>query len=439
MKYFIKTFGCQMNENDSLLIGALLKNDGHSQVSSADEAEVIVINTCCVRQSAENRALGFLGSIKHLKDQKPELIIAVCGCMIQKDGVAEMLQQKYRHVGIIIGTFAAALLPAYIRKYAEDGQRIINVAEDYDVPPLEAPRRRPDSYKAQVNINFGCNNFCSYCIVPYVRGRERSRLPQNIMDEIRSLAGQGIKEVQLLGQNINSYGKDLPELGYNFARLLKEVASVDGLKRIRFMTSHPRDFSHELAETIAAEPKICGHIHLPVQSGSDRILKLMNRGYDIETYLEKLNWIRKLMPDAAVTSDLIVGFPGETEEDFGDTLDFLKKADLDAAYTFIYSQRSGTPAAEMPGQISDEEKRSRLLRLTEVQDALSLAHNNKLIGSLQEIMVEGQSKNSPQNMSGRTEGNKIVIFRKERDIAPGTLLKIKIVSAQTWNLVGKLP
>ena len=440
MKYFIKTFGCQMNENDSLLIGALLQKNGHVECRGAEDADIIIVNTCCVRQNAENRALGYLGSIKHLKEQNSELIIAVCGCMIQKEGVAEMLSLKYRHVGIIIGTFASALLPDYIDQYAIDHKRIINVAENYEQPGLEAPDRCLKSYKAQVNINFGCNNFCSYCIVPYVRGRERSRLPESILTEVRILAEQGTREVQLLGQNVNSYGKDIPELGWNFARLLREVAAIDGVERVRFMTSHPRDYCRELAETIAENAAVCDHIHLPVQSGSDRILKLMNRGYNVAEYLEKIEYTRELMPCATITSDLIVGFPGETEEDFSETIDFIKKVKFDTAYTFIYSKRSGTKAADMPGHLSEDVKKDRLNRLMAAQDPISLARNEAMIGSVVDVMVEGESKTSSAVMSGRTAGNKIVLFTADGldTVSPGDIKRVRITEVKTWNLLGEL-
>lgn len=438
MRYYIKTFGCQMNENDSLLIGSLLESSGYTICSDEKDADVIIVNTCCVRQNAENHVLGYLGSIKHLKQINPQLVIAVCGCMIQKSGVADMLLKKYRHVGIIVGTFAAALIPAYVEQYLADQKPIVNVAEDYDQPQLEAPERCIDSYRAQVNINYGCNNFCTYCIVPYVRGRERSRRPDQIIREIENLVDQGVKEIQLLGQNVNSYGKDVPEFSYDFCKLLKRIAEIDGLQRIRFMTSHPRDFGESLAETMAAEPKICNHLHLPVQSGSARILNLMNRGYTPQEYLKKIEYVRKLIPDITITTDLIVGFPGETESDFDDTLEFLKEIRFDAAYTFIYSKRSGTPAASMPGHLPEEVKKERLQQLMSVQNPISLELNRKLVGRKLDVMLEGLSKNSSKTLSARTEGNKIVVFPYRDGLKAGDLLDITITEAKTWNLLGEL-
>jgi len=441
MYYYIKTFGCQMNENDSGLISTLLKSNGYLPCATPDAADIIIVNTCCVRQSAENRALGFIGSLKSLKEARPELIIAVCGCMSQQSDTAEILQKKYRQVGIITGTFATALLPQYIEDYATTGQRIIDIEARYDHKEIGNICPEPNeqqAYRAQVNINFGCNNFCSYCIVPYVRGRERSRDPQEIINQISCLAACGVKEVQLLGQNVNSYGKDMPEAGWDFARLLEQINQITGIERIRYMTSHPRDFNRRLAETIAALPKVCRHFHLPVQSGCDRLLTLMNRGYTTKAYLDKLAMIRQLTPDAAVTSDIIVGFPGETEEDFQQTLGFIQQARFDAVYTFIYSQRSGTKAAEMPHQISAEIKNLRLQQLMAVQNPISLARNEELVGTVQEIMVDGISKNNTVMMSGRTSGNKIVVFPKSEGLKAGDLVKISITAAGTWNLSGAI-
>jgi tRNA-2-methylthio-N6-dimethylallyladenosine synthase len=441
MNFYLKTFGCQMNDHDSNLIAALLENAGHQACEVLEEADIIVVNTCCVRQSAEDRALGFIGSIKSLKESKPELVIVVCGCMSQQEQTAELLRSKYHHIGIIIGTFAAAFLPQYIETYAATGRTIVDIAERYDSLGQASPCSglEPDAdYKARVNINFGCNNYCSYCIVPYVRGRERSRQPEEILDEINRLAAAGVREVQLLGQNVNSYGKDFEAgaEGWNFARLLTAVSNIGGIERIRYMTSHPRDFDRQLAETISILPKVCHHYHLPVQSGSDRLLALMNRGYATDEYLRKLALIRKLTPDAAITTDIIVGFPGESEEDFHHTLDFLREAHFDAAYTFIYSRRSGTKAAEMPGHLEPEIKKERLQLLMATQNPISLAQNKKLVGTLQQVMVEGASRTHPEMTSGRNDGNKIVVFPRRPGLRPGDLVTIKITAAQTWNLSG---
>ncbi len=439
MRYFIQTFGCQMNENDSHIMSSMLNSAGHIACDSVEKADIIIINTCCIRESAENRALGFIGSIKHLKQVNPQLIIAVCGCMVQKDGVAKLFMDKYRHIGIIIGTFASALLPQYIEQYDLDGQRIVDTEERYDRPELSAVYDNFEhNYKAQININFGCNNYCSYCIVPYVRGKERSRQPQEIIDEIKRLADGGIKEIQLLGQNVNSYGKDIPELGWNFARLLTAINDISGLHRIRYMTSHPRDFDRYLAETIASLDKVCDHYHLPVQSGSDRILKLMNRGYTTAEYFSKLSIIRSTAPKATITSDLIVGFPGESDADFAETIAFIKAAGFDAAYTFLYSKRSGTTAANMDGHLSSLVKKQRLQELMDIQNPISLQINQALVGSIQEVMVDGISKNNNNMLCGRTSGNKIVAFAGAGELSSGSLVQIKITEAKTWNLYGQL-
>ncbi|MEG2212321.1 MAG: tRNA (N6-isopentenyl adenosine(37)-C2)-methylthiotransferase MiaB [Clostridiales bacterium] len=446
MRYFIQTFGCQMNENDSALIASLLQNVGYRETNIIAEADIIVVNTCCVRQTAENRALGFIGSIKKLKEENPQLIIIVCGCMAQKDGTAEALSQKARHVGIIIGTFAAAKLPEYIEAYRASGHRIIDIAENYEnenlshmlapVAPLATPIAKAN-HKAQVNIIYGCNNFCSYCIVPYVRGRERSRHAADIVAEVESLVQAGVREVQLLGQNVNSYGKDMTD-GVGFGQLLQKLNRVEGLSRLRFMTSHPRDFTQPLVETIAGLDKVCHQFHLPIQSGCDRILDLMNRGYDTAYYRRLINNIRQILPDAVITSDLLVGFPGETEEDFQQTLDFIEECRLDAAYTFLYSRRSGTPAADMPNQITDEIKKQRLQKLMEIQNPISLAINQKMIGTNRLLLVDGVSKNNPNLLSGRDDGNKIVIFPGTAQNQSGDLLEVKITEAKTWNMYGEL-
>jgi len=442
MKYFIQTFGCQMNENDSNHLAGLLREAGYSQTAAAEDAEIIVVNTCCVRQTAENRAFGYIGSLKGLKEQNPDLIIAVCGCMAQKDGAAADFLRRYRHVSLLLGTFALSRLPAHIKTYRDRGEVIVDVEESYkeseDIP-FEAPVEQ-GAYKAQVNIIYGCDNFCSYCIVPYVRGRERSRAPRQILAEINALAKAGVKEVQLLGQNVNAYGKDLSAKDWDFARLLSELDSIEGIERIRYMTSHPRDFTPQLTETIAASRHICRHFHLPLQSGCDKILAAMNRGYNTAYYARLLENIRSLAPEATITSDIIVGFPGETEEDFQQTLDFVAACQLDAAYTFIFSKRDGTPAAELPQQVTAEQKKERLQRLQAIQNPISLALNNCLVGGRQKIMVEGASKNNPKRWYGRTEGNKIAVFAYDQSqgLKPGDIVKLSITAAQTWNLSGEI-
>ncbi len=436
MDFYIKTFGCQMNENDSALIASLLEQQGYRAVDQAEQADIIIVNTCSVRESAENRALGYIGSLKHLHDTGSAAVIAVMGCMSQRSGVADRLLKSYRQVGIMIGTFAAKRLPGYIQRYLLDGKRIVDVDERYgeEIQRTEQPPQGKQ-WRAQVNINYGCNNFCSYCIVPYVRGRERSRAPESIVAEIRALADQGLKEVQLLGQNVNSYGKDLAQ-AVSFGDLLRQIHDIEGLQRIRYMTSHPRDFNQALAETIAQLPKVCRHFHLPIQSGSDRLLKLMNRGYDTGHYRQLLDLIRRLFPEASITTDLILGFPGESEADFQETLDFVREARFDAAYTFLYSRRSGTPAADLPGQVAEDLKKERLQHLMAVQNPISLEINDSLVGREVLLLVEGESKTSRMMLSGRTDGNKIVVFPATKQIVPGDPVRVKITAAQTWNLQG---
>ncbi len=440
MKYYIETFGCQMNESDSLLIGIMLEQAGYEKAESISLADIIIVNTCCVRESAENKIRGFIGNLKHNKRNNSNCIIAVCGCMPQKPGAAQLMMNKAGHIDILIGTFALAKLPQYINEVKAGSGPIIDIDECYDGRDMSfsqfAGAKLNISFKAQVSIIYGCNNFCSYCIVPYVRGRERSRSPKLIIEEIKALANKGCKEIQLLGQNVNSYGKDLDN-NWDFSRLLEKVSAIEGLERIRYMTSHPRDFNSKLLDTIANNSKICKHFHLPLQSGCDKILKKMNRGYTTQSYLNMLAKIREKCPDAAITSDIIVGFPGETEEDFSNTLDFIKEARFDAAYTFLYSKRSGTPAAEMDNQVDEAEKRRRLKALSEVQNRISLELNQKLIGKTLKVLAEGESKNNSRYFSGRIEQNKIVVFPKKNTL-PGEIIKVKITEAKTWNLSGEI-
>ena len=440
MKYYIETFGCQMNEKDSLNISVLLDRAGYQETSELPIADIIIINTCSVRQSAENKITGFIGNLKKYKAIDPNKIIIVCGCMAQKEGTVDKLLKTARHIDMILGTFAIGHLPDYLELIRNDRHKIIDTKEVYDCNhPINLQinsTKRQLAYRAQVNIIQGCNNFCSYCIVPYVRGREKSRKPEDILNEISLLSRDGCKEIELLGQNVNSYGHDFIDNDWNFSRLLRAVNDLDGILRVRYMTSHPRDFTPELLETIVSSAKVCHHFHLPVQSGSDKILKLMNRGYTTKYYLNLLADIRKSCPDAVITSDLIVGFPGEDENDFNTTLEFVKECQFDVAYTFLYSTRSGTKAAGMQSQIETAIKKERLKKLMDLQNPISLIHNQKLIGKVLNVMVEGESKNNKEFFSGRTDGNKIVIF-PAKDILPGTIIPIKIIGAKTWNLIGE--
>ena len=447
MKFFIRTFGCQMNENDSFLIEELLVDNGYEVTESVDLADIIIINTCCVRESAENKALGYLGSLKHLYEMDRSRIIILCGCMMQQSKVAENIHKRYPFVRIILGTYSVANLPEYLKRAKNSRETIIDTEERYDskklkhIPNSSSSLPTDNNYRAQINISYGCNNFCSYCIVPYVRGRERSRVPDDILAEIKMLANQGVREIQLLGQNVNSYGKDLPTAqGCDFAALLQRIHQIEGIQRIRYMTSHPRDFSFQLVDIISSLPKVCKHFHLPLQSGSDTILKQMNRGYTTGDYRALLAHIREKEPYAVITTDLIVGFPGETDDFFNETLDFVKQCCFDAAYTFLYSRRSGTPAANMPNQVADTIKKERLQKLMDMQNAISLQKNQEMVGKRYLVMFEGVSKQNKCMLTGRTEGNKIVIFSapKNRQIIPGDVIETEITTAQTWNLMGKV-
>jgi tRNA-2-methylthio-N6-dimethylallyladenosine synthase len=359
LKYLIFTFGCQMNERDTETIAGMLEAAGYIPAAYPEEADVIILNTCSVRKKAENRVLGRLGELKRLKKQNPNLIIGVSGCMAQRAGAAAMLRRQAPHVSLVIGTHNLHRLPDLINQIKLKNRPVVEVWPESQAIVEHLPACRQQKLKAYVNITYGCNNFCSYCIVPYVRGRERSRQPQDIIAEITELGRQDYKEITLLGQNVNAYGKDLIEK-VDFADLLAMIDRIPKIERIRYMTSHPRDFSSKLIEIIAGADKVCEHFHLPVQSGSNQVLQRMHRGYNRERYLELVALIRENIPGACITTDIIVGFPGETDSDFLETLDLVKQVRFDAAYTFIYSPRQGTPAAGMPDQVPDDLKKSRL-------------------------------------------------------------------------------
>jgi tRNA-2-methylthio-N6-dimethylallyladenosine synthase len=435
--FYIKTFGCQMNEHDSEIIAGLLVSAGYEPTQEIELADLIVVNTCCVRESAENRIWGFVGNLHQYKKQKPELIIALVGCMMQQKAVQELLPRYGRHVDIVLGTYQQHRLPEYITKIQAGEKRIIDISQDNSDFPDELPVLQTNKITAQINIIYGCNNFCSYCIVPYVRGRERSRDQAAILAEIKQVAELGYKEILLLGQNVNSYGKDLPGGQPDFAELLRNAAAISGISRIRYMSSHPRDFSLELVDTIAQLPNVCHHFHLPLQNGSDKILKLMNRGYTRSQYKKLLDYIREKFDDATITTDIIVGFPGETEADFVDSLAFIESCSFDAAYTFLYSKRSGTPAAESPDQVPEQVKKERLNRLLAVQNRISKSHNDKLVGQVLPVLIEGASKTSSDMLSGRTDGNKIVVLAGDTSLS-GKIVPVRITAAQTWNLIGEL-
>lgn len=435
LKYFIETWGCQMNEEDSEKLSGMLKALGYTKTDKKEEASVIIFNTCCVRENAELKVYGNLGALKSLKQKNPNLIIAVCGCMMQQEGMADSIIKKYPFVDIIFGTHNSYKFPEYLNRVKQEGKSIIEIFNKEEGIVEGIPVDRESSIKAFVTIMYGCNNFCTYCIVPYVRGRERSREPEDIEKEIRDLVSRGYKEVTLLGQNVNSYGKGL-EGDMNFAKLLRRINIIDGLERIRFMTSHPKDLSQELIEAIAECSKVCEHIHLPVQSGSSDILKKMNRQYDKKQYLDLVKRIKDRIPNAALTTDIIVGFPGETEEDFQETLSLVKEVEYDSAFTFIYSKRKGTPADDIVEQINDEVKHERFNRLVDLVNEISARNNKAYYGKVVEVLVEGRSKNDANKLTGRTRTGKLVNFTGNFD-SIGKLINVKITEALSFSLNGE--
>ncbi|CUH94179.1 (Dimethylallyl)adenosine tRNA methylthiotransferase MiaB [Propionispora sp. 2/2-37] len=431
----ILTYGCQMNENDSERFAGQLKTAGYQFTDKLDQADLIIINTCCVRESAEKKIYGKIGELKKLKAVNPNLLIGIAGCMAQKD--QEKIFKKASHIDFIIGTHNVHKLAELIAEVENKKEKVLAVWEQAEQMAPDVPTVHKGQVSAYVPIMYGCNNFCTYCIVPYVRGRERSRSVEDILREINQLAADGFKEVTLLGQNVNSYGKDKQET-QGFARLLEAVDRSSAVERIRYMTSHPRDMNDAVIDVISQSTKICEHFHLPIQSGSDKILEKMNRGYSTEYYLSLMKKIREAVPNASITTDIIVGFPGETEELFLETIQLLKEIRFDAAYTFIYSQRSGTPAAAMPGQVPLAEKKARLQRLMTMQNDISLDINQSLQGQTLEVLVEGPSKNDETRWMGRTRTNKIVLWDKKGTEKVGQLLPVYIVNAQTWLLKGQL-
>ncbi len=434
LKYKILTYGCQMNVRDSETIAGLLEGDGFSPAQELGEADLIVFNTCSVRHSAENKVYGKLGEIARLKGKNPELLIAFGGCMAQLPDVRQKL--KKRKVDVVFGTHNLHELTALIKR-AKAGERPVFAVWEKEGEIAEAlPSSRKPGLSAFVNIMYGCNNFCSYCIVPYTRGRERSRNPGDIILELEELAAAGYKEVTLLGQNVNSYGYGLEEKA-DFADLLYRANSVAGIDRIRFTTSHPKDVSERLLQAIADCDKLCEHIHAPLQAGSNRVLQKMNRNYSREHYLELVEKMRRYIPGVSITSDLIVGFPGETEKDFQDTLDMVERLRFDAAFTFMYSPRSGTRAADFAEQLSLPEKKQRLERLNQLQYRIATEINRELEGTVQEVLVEGPSKTNPQRLTSRTRTNRIVIFPGEKDLI-GRLINVRITEARTFSLFGEV-
>lgn len=429
---YLLVYGCQMNQSDAERMMGQLRTIGYEQTDSMNDADLILINTCCVRETAEDRVYGKIGEIKHLKRQNPELIFGITGCMAQKEGDA--LIKRAPHIDFVLGTNKVHELTHIVKEIQQEHGHLVDVQLGETELPDDVPVARGGKLSAWVPIMYGCNNFCTYCIVPYVRGRERSRLPEDVVKEVEQAVADGYEEVTLLGQNVNSYGKDHKQA--DFADLLKMVDEVPGIRRVRFMTSHPKDLSDKVIAAIRDGRHLCEHIHLPVQYGSNHILKAMNRVYTVESYRELVGRIRKEIPNVSLTTDLIVGFPGETDEEFREMLDFLREIRYDSAYTFIYSKRSGTPAATMEHQVEESVKKERLNELMAVQNEISLEINQKLLGKTMEIMVEGPSKNDASVWMGRTRTNKIVLFPHDGEQA-GDFIDVKITHPQTWVLKGE--
>ena len=434
--FYIETWGCQMNEEDSEKLSGMLKRVGYTKTENKEDAGIILFNTCCVRENAEDKVFGNLGSLKHLKKENPDLIIGICGCMMQQEGMADKILKKFPYVNIVFGTHNAYKFPEYLNRVKTEGVQIKEIFNKETDIVEGLPIDRESNVKAFVTIMYGCNNFCTYCIVPYVRGRERSRKPEDILNEVRELVAQGYKEITLLGQNVNSYGKGLEE-EVDFAKLLRMIDEIEGLERVRFMTSHPKDLTHDVIMAIKECDKLCEQIHLPVQSGSNSILKKMNRHYTKEYYLDLIKKIKEEIPGVTLTTDIIVGFPGETEEDFQETLELVKKVGYSSAFTFIYSRRNNTPADMMLNQVSEEDKHHRFNRLIAAVNERVIAQNKAEEGNILEVLVEGNSKNDAEKLTGRTRTGRLVNFTGE-NVNVGELVNVKITRAQNFSLIGEV-
>ena len=433
-RVFVLTFGCQQNEADSEKLAGLALSMGYEWTDLPDEADLILVNTCAIREHAEQKALSIIGQYKHLKAKNPGLVIGVCGCMVTQEHRSEELKRRYPYVDFTLGTASLHRLPMILCKRWETQKRVFD-REDISAPMEEGiPTYRASGYRAWVSIMYGCNNFCSYCIVPYVRGRERSRAPGAILEEVRELVSKGYRDITLLGQNVNSYGKDRGD-GYDFADLLRELDSIEGDFWLRFMTSHPKDASRKLIDVMAESRHVVRQFHLPLQSGSDRILKAMNRHYDTERYLSTVDYLRERIPDVTLTSDIIVGFPGESEEDFEGTLAILRRVRFDMLYSFIYSPRKGTPAAAME-QVPRDMQGARFDRLLQTQNAIGKEQNQPLIGRTLRVLCDGESKTNSALYSGRTEGNKIVFFEGKPE-EKGCFVSVRIDRADAFALYGE--
>ena len=435
-KFLIQTMGCTLNENDSEKISGMATEMGYIKTENIMDADLIIFNTCCIRENAEEKLFGKLGEVKKLKEEKGT-IIALCGCMMQENHIIEKLKKSYKYVDVIFGTHTLHKFPEDLYNLLTEENKIIDVI-DIDGEVYEGlPIKRESSNKALVTIMYGCNNFCTYCIVPYVRGRERNRNPEDILKEIKKLAQEGYKEVTLLGQNVNSYVGNGYDGIYNFADLLRAVNKIDGIEIISFISPHPKDFTDDVILAIKECKKVSRLLHLPLQSGSTNVLKRMNRKYTKEQYLELANKIKKSVPEVAISTDIIVGFPGETEDDFEDTLDVVKQVQFEQVFMFIYSKRVGTPAEKMEDQVPEEIKHKRFDRLKQLVENQMQENNKKYIGTIQNILIEGKSKNNENMLTGRTNTNKVVIIDADESLI-GKMINVKIVSEHMWYLKGEI-
>ena len=435
LKYIILTMGCQLNENDSEKLAGMLTEMGYSETESLLDADLVLFNTCCVRENAEERLFGKLGEIKKLKEQK-EIILGIGGCMMQEPVMLEKIKKSYHFVDLVFGTHTLQNLPENLYKVLKERRKVKDVI-DIDGEVYEGlPIKRNSDYKASVTIMYGCNNFCTYCIVPYVRGRERSREPEKILEEVRGLAKENYKEITLLGQNVNSYkGNDKIR---NFAELLDEVCKIDGIEKVNFISPHPKDFTDDVIDVMAKHDKVTRIIHLPLQAGNTKVLKEMNRKYTKEEYLVLAEKILTKVPDAVLSTDIIVGFPGETDEEFEDTLDVVRKVNFEQIFMFIYSKREGTIAAAREDQVPEEIKHKRFDRLKELYESRVDENNEKYVGTVQRILIEGKSKNNDDTFEGRTRSNKVVIFVPNEKNKIGDIVNVKILEARKWYLKGEI-
>lgn len=435
-KFYIRTYGCQMNEHDTEVMAGIFLGLGYEPTETVEDANVILLNTCAIRENAENKVFGELGHLKPLKLERPDLLIGVCGCMSQEESVVNKILKTYQQVDMVFGTHNIHRLPNILNEAYMSKEQVIEVwSKEGDIIE-NLPKVRRGNIKGWVNIMYGCDKFCTYCIVPYTRGKERSRRPEDIIQEVRHLAAQGYQEITLLGQNVNAYGKDFTDMQYGLGDLMEEIRKID-IPRVRFTTSHPRDFDDHLIEVLAKGGNLVEHIHLPVQSGSTDVLKIMARKYTREHYLELVRKIKAAIPDVALTTDIIVGYPNETDEQFEETMSLYREVGYESAYTFIYSPREGTPAAKMQDNVPMEVKKERLQRLNALVNEMSAEAMKKYQGKVVEVLVEGESKNNPDVLAGYTRRNKLVNFKAPKT-AIGKIVKVKITGTKTWSLDGEM-